>query len=355
MDWKLDDEEYTSFIKLSTYEYLMDALMPNGEPKSFKELMNLLHEQALGYIQIYKELHGSDWSRQHTGVTDILKERTVNKVIKLNLFESDDKTTVYTFEQFIEQNADIKELVTKIEGNTTLVARTEYAKLGNSIVKALFPIDTDYLEDNSGVSANRFTRLKELFVSLCSYNIAYLEGTVNSVESSLILSSFITQDYDYGESGFKSNYFINTASLSVDYEHVLDYKIGPINIICSFLPDYTTTPFGLGDTYCTHGIEYAQMEANGIIHQHLIVRDDSEDEWTTLDTLRTSGEHKIVSCFHEIVDVNPTRSGLELVDDVYTLYRTTDTDELEPVRLVLKNKNFKRRYDAEGNIVPNYK
>ena len=209
--WKQGNSEYKSVLKLVEYEYMLDYLMPLRETSNYQSLIELLHEQALGYIQIYKELYGSDWSRQHTGVVDVIKSRTVNEVVKLEMFGG------LTFKEFIDQNTNIKEIIDKIEGNTVAVARTEYAKLGNRILKSLFNIDTDYLEDNAGVSMNRFQRLKELFINLCSYNVTFLDGSVGSTETSMTIADFITQDYDWNKTVMSSMYYLDPSILRFAY------------------------------------------------------------------------------------------------------------------------------------------
>ena len=239
--WKMNGETYESQLILKSFEYLMDRFMPNGIPDSHVDLANLIHEQALGYVQIYKELHGSDWSRQHTGVTDIVQSRTVNEVVRIDFFDGE------TFEEFISSNTDLKDAIEKIEGNATPIARSEYAKLGNRILQAIFPVKSEYLDDNSGVSVGRFTRLKELLVSLCSYNITYIEDSAVLSESSLALTSFVTQDYDFGKSSFSSKYFIDTASLSVYYGQRIDDRVSPI-CINSTITDIPPVSTGDGPT-----------------------------------------------------------------------------------------------------------
>ena len=268
--WKQGLSSYSSVLKVETYEYLIDRLMPNRDTITYEELITLLDEQAQGYIQIYKELHGSDWSRQHTGVSDVIKDRTVNQVVKLEVFGG------MTFKEFIETNADIKELVEKIENNTVAVARTEYAKLGNSLIIALFPLDTDYLEDNAGVSMNRFNRLKELFINLCSYNVTFLEGSVGASDTSLTLCDFITQDYDSNETYMTSRFFVDTESLKVKYRYGFEDKICATDIISTILVEPPVTPFYLSDTCC-----------------------DSFDN-TTIST-KSIIEHGITTCEHDVI------------------------------------------------------
>ena len=250
--WKQGTSTYNSYLKLIDYEYLIDSLMPNYNTLNYDELINLLHEQTLGYIQIYQELHRSDWSKQHTGVTDIVKNRSVNAVVRFNVFEGEDPETgefkVFSIKQYLNLNSDIKEIVDKIEGNTELVARTEYAKLSNSIVRVLFPLDTEYLEDNSGVSLNRFNRLKELFINLCSYNVAFLEGSIGASDTTLTLCDFITQDYDYNETLMTTKSFVNLEELSLDHVYSFKEQMHVVPIYSTILVNPPATPIYISDT-----------------------------------------------------------------------------------------------------------
>lgn len=240
--WTLGDSTYRSTITLNDYTFLIDELMPNYVTGSYEELMNMLHEQALGYIQIYRELYGSDWSKQRTGVRDILDTRTVKQYVKLELFNGN------TFEEFIKTNADLKEIIDRIESNATSVVQSEYAKLGNSIVKALFPIDTEYLEDNAGVSMMRFNRLKELFINLCSYNVAFIDGSVGASDMTTTLTSFITQDYDHGETILGLKDYVNADTMSLKHYHVFRSHICDINILSSVVVEPPVSHYEIDDS-----------------------------------------------------------------------------------------------------------
>ena len=302
--WKYGTSTYSSIVKLDSYEYLLDAIMPNYETYTYEELIELIHNQTLGYIQIYRELHGSDWSRQHTGVTDIIKQRTVNEVVKLELFNG------LSFKEFIDLNADLKEVINRIEGNAEDVARTEYAKLGNSIIKVLFPIETEYIEDNAGVSLNRFNRLKELFINLCSYNITFLEGSVGASDSTLTLTSYITQDYDYGEYGFNSKYFIDTGSLSVAYEHVFYEYFCGFGIGSTILMEPPKTPYWIGDTIDHNAISYDNTTitdpetSEDKVIGHSIVRNTDGDDNVINQTDPNIVVCVVPSCYHNIVSIS---------------------------------------------------
>ena len=223
-EWRLGSSTFKSTMTVNSFTYMIDDLMPNYNTGSYEELINLLHEQAVGYIQIYKELHGSDWSKQHTGTLDLIEERTVNKFVKLELFNGE------TFEEYVASNANIKEIIDRIESNTTSVIQAEYAKLGNSIVKSLFPLDTEYLEDNAGVSMMRYNRLKELFINLCSYNVAFIDGSVGETETTCTLTNFITQDYDYNETTIGVTEYINPETMDIKHRHRFTTHVCDIDI-----------------------------------------------------------------------------------------------------------------------------
>lgn len=241
-NWQKDYVSYESHITVNEYDYLIDRLMRNYPTTDYQSLINMLHDQAVGCVQLYSELHGSDWARQRSGVRDIIASRTVNEVVKIDFFGGK------SVKEFIDDSADIKDIIEKIEDNSEEVVRTEYAKFGNSVIKALFPLDTDYLEDNAGVSSARFNRLKELFINLCSYNVAFLEGNVGSIDTSRTLTNFVVQDYDFGETTMTSKSFVSPEELSLDYVHTIGskYHEGFINSSLSVNPPNTTISIDIG-------------------------------------------------------------------------------------------------------------
>lgn len=301
--WKQGTSEYKSVVTLSEYEYLLDNIMPNRVTGSYDDLINLLHEQALGYIRIYRELHGSDWSRQHTGVLDIIQDRTINEVVKLELFGG------LSFKEFIETNADIKEIINRIDNNAESAIVTEYAKLGNSVLKVLFPLDTDYLEDNAGVSMMRFNRLKELFINLCSYNVSFLDGSIGSTDTTTTLTSFVTQDYDYGETVKCLKNYINPESMSLVYEIGMNSHICEIDIESAVVVDPPVGNFYIGDTYTKQAENYYN-DRRTYIDESGVERDRIHDISYELDPIVTdnmifdSTDHMLMSittCIHDIV------------------------------------------------------
>lgn len=190
-----DNIRYIFEFKVKSYEYMIDRYMPTASSfETLDEVMNLIHTQALGYLKIYRELHGSDWARQHSAVYAAINNRTFEGHVDLHLLTDEEGNTI-SYDEFISSTPDVYDIVYRIENMIADSRPTEYAKLGNTILKTLFAsVDSKYLADNAGVTANRFNRLKELFIRLCSYNITFLEGNIGADSNTMTIPGFVNQD-----------------------------------------------------------------------------------------------------------------------------------------------------------------
>ena len=242
--WISDDRTYRTEFIVTEYEYIIDRHMPlpSKTMESLEEVMSLIHDQAVGYIQLYKELHGSDWSRQRTGLLQIVEDRTFKGVVDIVLLD-DGAGTPITYDEFISSSPDISSVVSRIENMTEDNKPTEYAKLGNNILKTLFTnIDTSYLIDNAGVSANRFKKLKELFISLCSYNVAFLEGNVGAEDTSMTFPGFVTQDIFEVKHGITTSDNICDVKSYGSFKHILIEQFDQMSINVSTGKEVMNTP-----------------------------------------------------------------------------------------------------------------
>ena len=264
MVWEYGSFEYSSTLVVDDYEYTIDKYMPvdydqvldcdwytlrfKSGVSDYDKVVELINAQAEGYIKIYREIHGSDWSRQRAVANQIMTDRMFNGVIELDLMDGK------TFDDFIlSASGDLKTVLNKIESEAEDVRRTEYAKFGNSIIRALLPIESEYFLDNAGVAANRFKRLKELFTNLCSYNITFLEGSIGSEDYSMIAPGYTTQDMIQMEMGWDicdQIAVVDTAPLVMQHCEFLPLEQISVGSQMSEQPLFTPFHIGVsGDKY----------------------------------------------------------------------------------------------------------
>lgn len=263
------DMKYTSLFNVTEYDYFIDRCMPVADKfETLDEVMEYIHSQALGYLQIYLELHGSDWSRQHAAVHTVVSKRTITDTVSYSLFTSIRGEPI-TYDEFINKSPDLNNLVSKIEGGAESSRSTSYAILGNNILKTLFAsIDTKYLQDNAGVSANRFKKLKELFVSLCSYNIAFLEGNVGSEDVTMTLPGFITQDIAHMVHGITTFEYVDATVSGGSFAHHEFIKFEPPCIHASVGKEVMNTPIPIAEDEIVTG-DYVRIEGDT---PHIVLR-----------------------------------------------------------------------------------
>jgi hypothetical protein len=210
--------------------------------ESLEEVMDLIHQQALGYLQIYRELHGSDWSRQHSALYAAVDSRTFKGRVDLSLL-TDVDGNVISYDEFISNTPDIFDIINRINAMLDDNQPTEYAKLGNTILKTLFEsVDTKYLADNAGASVNRFKKLKELFISLCSYNIAFLEGNVGADDTTMTFPGYVTQDIVNVVHGLTSFEYLNSIVTRGFFNHHIVEKFDHLCVDVSTGKEVMNTP-----------------------------------------------------------------------------------------------------------------
>lgn len=258
MSWEYGSNKYGSTIVVDDYEYVIDKYMPLDYDQvlgctwynlqfidgtnEYEKIVELINAQAEGYIKIYREIHGSDWSRQRAAAHQIMTDRMYNGVVELDLMDGK------SFDDFITTaSGDLKTVLNKIESEPEEVRRTEYAKFGNSIIRALLPIESEYFLDNAGVAANRFKRLKELFTNLCSYNITFLEGSIGAEDYSMIAPGYVTQDIFEIGTGWKLTDQIDVCDIGPLVMRHTEFL--PLEQICGgsmVVQQPPNTPFYLG-------------------------------------------------------------------------------------------------------------
>lgn len=181
-DISVDD----AHITVTKFHYRIDDMMPNYETTSYldydypdESLVHLIDKQASNFVDIYKEYMFSGLSRQHSAFLEILDDRTFRGVIPLNLSQYD------TFKEHIDNSAELKDVLSGMDYLNETTRQEEYTYLADTIIKLLYPIETSYLVDSTLQLGGKLSRIKDLVVELCSYNVAWVTDP-DAFENSII-------------------------------------------------------------------------------------------------------------------------------------------------------------------------
>ena len=162
-------------LKVTKFHYVMDDRMPNYETYAYldndypdEDLVHLIDKQATYLVDMYQEYLLSGLSRQHAAFLQVLDERTFRGIVSLNL------SPYETFKEHIENSNDLKELLRGFDFLSEETKQEEYAYLADTVIKLLYPIDSPYLTDSTLQLGGKLSRIKDLVIDLCSYNVAWL-------------------------------------------------------------------------------------------------------------------------------------------------------------------------------------
>ena len=96
------------------------------------------------------------------------KNLFVKDIVKLELFQEE------TYMEYFNNNEVLNDMIREID--VSKAPKENYSKLSVTILDALYPIFDKLKVDSQHTISYRYKKLKELFVNLCSYNVAFLEA-----------------------------------------------------------------------------------------------------------------------------------------------------------------------------------
>lgn len=113
----------------------------------------------------------------------------VNDVVSLNLLNGQ------SYKRYFATDPVLLSLISNI--NLSKSPKEGYAKLSNAILESLYPINDPIKRDADYIVNTRYRKLKELFVSMCSYNVAFLETeNINAVPYTMRVTTAQTTKVD---------------------------------------------------------------------------------------------------------------------------------------------------------------
>lgn len=140
---------------------------------SVEDFSKTIHKQASNYISIFVEANNVASHVFSDIIAELHKDRLVKEYVGFNLLNGKSYT------EFFNSEIALKNLITNLDSSDNV--KEAYAMLASSILNSIYPI-TDYLkQENEYLLKKIYKKLKELFVSMCSYNVAFLEPTTENV------------------------------------------------------------------------------------------------------------------------------------------------------------------------------
>jgi hypothetical protein len=170
---------------------LLDEIVYKDIPIDQIEMMDLIGDQFDALISHILLIRNSSNRLVHKSLSTVYNRLIQNKTIPIQLSE-------YTnYGEWISSNIHISSLITAY--NNLQNSEEGYGQLASSLVELLIPLTKERFRKYLSVSDNDnsyvYTKLKDLFVQLCSYNVAFL-NTNRECATYFFLSNLPIDDHD---------------------------------------------------------------------------------------------------------------------------------------------------------------
>lgn len=141
---------------------------------SAEDMGNKIHDQALNFLHNYIEVHRSASSVHMEILMKVYQLRCVKGWVKLNL------TNGLPYEQFFKQIDGLSDVIEQY--NHSVSPELAYSQFFDALMDAFYPVDTELLLESETALNDKYRRVKEFFVEMCSYNVTFfdrIEGMTN--------------------------------------------------------------------------------------------------------------------------------------------------------------------------------
>ena len=168
------DQKYRTDRVMTEYGY---KHWPNHSYKlvSRDKAVMAIDDEALHFVELYLETHHDGASTLTDATWECLCARSAHGPVTLDLLDG------LSYQQFISGNELLQNVIERAEASDD--RKIAYGRLGNAFADALFNVENQYNLDTVQMMTYKMQKIKELFVSLCSYNIAIIEEPINPLDS----------------------------------------------------------------------------------------------------------------------------------------------------------------------------
>jgi hypothetical protein len=170
---------------------LLDEIVYKDIPIDQSEMMDLIGDQFDTLISHILIIRNSSNRLVHKSLSTVYDRLIQNKTIPIKLSE-------YTnYGEWIASSINISSLITTY--NNLPIPEESYGQLASSLIELLIPLTKErfnkYLSVSDSDNSYVYTKLKNLFVQLCSYNVAFL-NTNRECATYFFLSNLPIDDHD---------------------------------------------------------------------------------------------------------------------------------------------------------------
>lgn len=181
--WYSSDKRVKIFMSIipnpnvkDRYEVANSLNIPSRIYTSVEEFSSNVHIQGEGFVSMMAEAGINDSNKQSAYIYGLrlLNKKPgktgvcANRTVELNLLNGK------TYKEFFRDNPILNEVISSmnlLENNSD-----DYAALADTILNTLYPVYDKLNMDSDYTVKYRYRKLKELFISMCSYNVAFLEA-----------------------------------------------------------------------------------------------------------------------------------------------------------------------------------
>lgn len=165
--------------KRYTQAYLTDYgftdMIPYPLPLiSADDMASKIHSQAINFLHNFIEVHRSASSIHMEILLKVYQQRCVKGWIPLTLINNIPYTQFF---RIVDGLADVIE-----QYDASVSPELEYSRFFDALMEQFYPVDTPLLLESETALTEKYRRIKEFFIEMCSYNVTFfdhIEGMTN--------------------------------------------------------------------------------------------------------------------------------------------------------------------------------
>ena len=165
--------------KRYTQAYLTDYgftdMVPYPLPLiSADDMASKIHSQAINFLHNFIEVHRSASSIHMEILLKVYQQRCVKGWIPLTLINNIPYTQFF---RIVDGLADVIE-----QYDASVSPELEYSRFFDALMEQFYPVDTPLLLESETALNEKYRRVKQFFVEMCSYNVTFfdhIEGMTN--------------------------------------------------------------------------------------------------------------------------------------------------------------------------------
>lgn len=165
--------------KRYTQAYLTDYgftdMIPYPLPLiSTDDMASKIHSQAINFLHNFIEVHRSASSIHMEILLKVYQQRCVKGWIPLTLINNIQYTQFF---RIVDGLADVIE-----QYDASVSPELEYSRFFDALMEQFYPVDTPLLLESETAMNEKYRRVKQFFVEMCSYNVTFfdhIEGMTN--------------------------------------------------------------------------------------------------------------------------------------------------------------------------------